>query len=102
MKTGNLYIIELDESRIDPYYLAAYFESEQGMASLRRISVGTAMPNISVGQLMSLLIPVPSIEQQRAVSERYKAIKDEIELLRIKMEKAKDKMAHIFDEGGEI
>ncbi|MBO4485302.1 MAG: N-6 DNA methylase [Lachnospiraceae bacterium] len=101
MATGNLYIVELDESKIDPYYLAAYFESEQGMASLRRISVGTAMPNISVGPLMSLLIPVPSLEQQRVASERYKAIKDEIELLRIKMEKAKDKMAHIFDEGGE-
>ena len=28
---GNLYIIELDQSKVNPYYLQAFFESEQGL-----------------------------------------------------------------------
>ena len=40
---GNLYIIELDEEKADPYYLAAFFGSEQGTAALRSITVGATI-----------------------------------------------------------
>ena len=40
MGNGNLYIVELDEEKIDPYYLAAFLSSEQGTAALKSITVG--------------------------------------------------------------
>lgn len=101
MANGNLYIIELDESQVDPYYLAAFFGSEQGIASLKRITVGATIPNIGVEQLKALVIPIPSLDKQRKIAENYKIAKDEIEMLQLKLEKAKDKMSHAFDGKGE-
>lgn len=101
MANGNLYIIELDEEQVDPYYLAAFFSSEQGIASLKRITVGATIPNIGVEQLKALVIPIPSLDEQRKVADNYKTAKDEIEMLQLKMEKAKDRMAHAFEGKGE-
>ncbi len=101
LANGNLYIVELDEEKVDPYYLAAFLGSEKGTALLKSITVGTTMPNIGVEALLSLTIPVPPIEKQRKIAERYKTVKDEIALLQYKMEKAKNRIAHILDEGGD-
>lgn len=97
---GNLYIIELDEEKADPYYLAAFFVSEQGTAALRSITVGATIPNIGVEQLTKLVIPIPSIEKQKEIADKYKTVKDEITMLQLKLEKAKNRMAHIIEEGG--
>lgn len=100
MANGNLYIIELDEEKADPYYIAAYLGSEQGIAALKSITVGATIPNIGVEQLKRLVIPIPELEKQKEYAEKYKAAKDEITMLQIKLEKAKNKLAHIFEEGG--
>lgn len=62
---GNLYIIELDEEKADPYYLAAFFGSEQGTAALRSRTVGATIPNIGVEQLTKLVIPIPPLENRK-------------------------------------
>lgn len=100
LANGNLYIIEVDKDKVDPSYLAAFFSSEVGMASLKSITVGATIPNIGIEQLKKLVIPIPSLEKQRDISELYKATKEEISLLELKIEKAKTKLAHIFDERG--
>lgn len=84
---GNLYIIELDEEKADPYYLAAFFGSEQGTAALRSITVGATIPNIGVEQLTKLVIPIPPIEKQKEIADKYKTVKDEITMLQLKLEK---------------
>lgn len=100
MGNGNLYIIELDEEKVNPYYLAAFFGSEQGTAALKSITVGATIPNIGVEQLKSLVIPIPLIEKQKKIAEEYQRIKDEITMLQLKLEKARNRMAHIIEEGG--
>lgn len=102
LANGNLYIIELDEAKVNPYYLAAFLGSENGTAALKSITVGATIPNIGVEQLKKLIIPVPSLEEQKKIADRYLALRDEVTMLQLKLEKAKNKMAHIFDEGGEI
>lgn len=99
MANGNLYIIELDEEMVDPYYLAAFFNSENGTAALKSITVGAAIPNIGVEQLKKLTIPLPPIEKQKVISDRYKESRDEIEMLQLKMAKALNRMIHVFEEG---
>lgn len=94
---GNMYIIELDTTKINPYYLKAFFESAQGASALRSITTGVTIPVISVERLKNLLIPVPSMMEQNKVAKEYLAILDEIKILKLKLEKATDRLNHVFD-----
>ena len=99
LANGNLFIIEIDEEKANPYYLKAFFESEQGVAALKSIVVGATIPNIGVESLKSLLIPIPSLEEQYRIAEKYQATQDEIKVLKLRLAKAVDRLYHIFDEG---
>ena len=101
MANGNLYLIELDEEKVDPYYLAAYLNSDQGIVALKSITVGVTIPNIGVEQLKNLMIPLPDMEEQRKIGKEYVKVRDEIALLQLKLERAKGRMSHIFEKGGE-
>jgi len=74
----------LDEEKADPYYIAAFLSSDLGIASLKSITVGATIPNIGVGQLEKLLIPLPPLERQQEISERYQKAKDELVLLKLR------------------
>ena len=97
LANGNLFIIELDEEKINPYYLKAYFDSEQGIATLKSITVGATIPNIGVDSLKKIIIPVPSLEEQERIAEKYQIAFDEVSLLKVKLNKALDKLHHVFD-----
>ncbi len=97
LANGNLYIIDLDETKINPYYLKAYLESEQGIAALKGIAVGATIPNIAVEQLRKLMIPLMSLAQQEKIAERYLATLDEIAVLKLKIAKAKSSLKNIMD-----
>ena len=98
LANGNLYIIELDEQRANPYYVKEFFDSEQGIAALKSITVGATIPNIGVDKLKKLLIPVPSMEEQLRIAREYQATQDEIAMLKLRLEKTVNKLHHIFDE----
>lgn len=101
LANGNLYVIELDETKVNPYYLKAFLESEQGVAALKRITVGTTIPSIGVDKLKNLMIPLPSLEEQNRIAARYLAVLDEISVLKLKLEKAFNRLNQVFDEGVE-
>ena len=98
LANGNLYIIEVDEEQIDPYYLAAFFSGESGTAALKSITVGATIPNIGVEQMKKLVIPIPEMEVQKEIASRYQQAKDEIMMLQLKIEKARDRMKHVCEE----
>lgn len=101
LANGNLYIIELDEEKVDPYYLKAFFESDTGIAILKSITVGATIPNIGVDKLKKIIIPLPELKKQRVIADKYRATLDEIELYRLKLNKATNHLSHIFDEESE-
>ena len=98
LANGNLYIIEPDENRVNPYYIKAYFDSAQGIAVLKNISVGTTIPNIGVDKLKNIAIPLPSMEEQDRIAEKYQATLNEIVRLKNELTSAVDKLHTIFDE----
>ncbi|WP_192932871.1 hypothetical protein [Lachnobacterium bovis] len=61
LANGNLFIIELDEKQVNPYFLKAFFESEIGEATLNSIVVGAVIPTISVSALKKYGFTVSSI-----------------------------------------
>ena len=101
LANGNLYIIELDQEKVDPFYLKAFLESEQGIAVLKSITVGATIPNIGVDKLRKVELPIPPLDVQKRIAEQYQAILDEIAIYKIKMEKAMNRLKHVFDEESE-
>ena len=97
LANGNLYIIEIDEKKVDPYFVKAFLDSEKGKALLNSIAVGAAIPNIGVEALRRLPIPQIPIEEQKTLATQYLAKVDEIKLYRRKLKKAYEELEHIFD-----
>ena len=50
--------------------------------------------------MTKLVIPIPPLEKQKEIADKYKTVKAEITMLQLKLEKAKNRMAHIIEEGG--
>lgn len=98
LANGNLYVIELDETKANPYYIKAFLESERGMAALKRITVGTTIPSIGVDKLKNLIVPLPALEEQNQIATKYLAVLDEISVLKTKLENALSRLNHVFDE----
>ena len=98
LANGNLYIIELDETKANPYFIKAFFDSEQGHAVLKSITVGATIPNIGVDKLKKVEIPLPSMEEQERIAQNYQAALDEIAVIKLRLERAVNKLHHIFDE----
>lgn len=98
LANGNLYIVRLDTDRVDPYFVAAYLANEDGKAALERMVVGTAIPNLPQRNLKEIEVPVPPMEKQREIAERYQASLDEIEVLKIRINKARVAAASAYDE----
>lgn len=95
---GNLFIIELDEDKVNPYFLKAFFDSEVGAAVLKSIVVGATIPNISAESLKKLIVPLPSMEKQNEIANLYQAKQDEIKVLQLKIQKAQNDLRGIFGE----
>lgn len=85
--TGNLYIIELDQSKVNPYFVQAFFDSELGEETLNYASGGSAVKTISAEAVKSILIPLPPLEEQNAIAVKYQAALDEYEILQRKMQR---------------
>jgi len=97
LANGNLYIIELDEEKANTYYIKAFLESEKGITLLKSITVGATIPNIGVEKLKGISIPLPSMKEQELIANKYLATLDEIEVIKLKLDKAMSRLSHIFD-----
>ena len=63
--------------------------------------MGAVLPNIGVDKLKKVEIPLPPIEEQNRIAEKYRATMDEIAVIKLRLEKAVNKLHHIFDEESE-
>ena len=96
LASGNLFVIQLDTDKVNPYYIKAYLTSNEGIAALKSIVVGATIPNIGVAQLNTLPIPLIEKEKQDDIAAQYLAKIDEINLLKRKIEKAENALKDIF------
>lgn len=96
--TGNLYVVRLDTERVDPYFVAAFLASDDGRELVLRRMTGTTIPTLSLKDLREVEIPLPPMEAQRAVAERYQAALDELEVMQLKVERARATVVGTYDE----
>lgn len=97
LATGNMFILEIDETKANPYYVQALFDSELGRALFKSIYVGSAIPTISLEKLRKLEIPLPSPEEQNIIGEKYKEELERIADLKEKLETSREKLKQIYN-----
>lgn len=96
LANGNLYVIALDRQKADPYYIKSFLESEKGIAQLKKLSVGTTMPNIGVAQLNTLVIPMRPLEEQKEIALQYRTALERIKALRMELEDEESALKTLF------
>lgn len=82
----NYYLFTITSDNIDPDYLAMVLSSEPVLRQLRQHKRGYIMSRISIEKILSLVIPLPSLEEQRMLVgrlmrkvKRVMQIQDELE-----------------------
>lgn len=99
--SGNMFILELDESKVYPYYVKAFLESEWGKSLLKGASSGTTIPTINLSALKSMPFPLPSKKEQLDIVNKYLAAQDEIRILQAKLQAAEERLAASIGDGGD-
>ena len=100
LANGNLYIIEVNRDKVNPYYVLAYLNSDDGITAMSRLITGSTIPSISVTALKTLQIPMVSLEEQNKIAKKYLAKLDELALLKLKIERTEDELRTIFSQEG--
>lgn len=98
LANANLYVVELDEHKVDPYYLKAYLESAEGQARFKNVAAGTVVLSIGVKDLKAMMIPLPPMEEQKRIAARYKDAMDEVLQLKVHLQEAIERMNRVFEE----
>lgn len=69
---GNLLVLRLDTDKIEPYYLEAFLNSENGRLSLEQIQTGAVIISINPSRIEQMKISMIDKESQEIFAEKYK------------------------------
>lgn len=98
LANGNLYVIELDEEKINPYFLKAFLDSETGTTLLTSLGIGSVIPNLPIDSIKKMIIPLPSMEIQNKVANNYLKAVNELKEIKLKLSAAEMNVKSIYDE----
>ena len=101
LPASNLYVIRLDKSQVEPVFVKMLFESDVGNTIFKEFSVGSAIHSVSAKFLNELLIPVPPLNVQQELVQKYNEIQKERDALKAKLEDLDKKKSRILDEVAE-
>ena len=94
---SNIYIIRTDKSKLEPHYLKALLETEEANRLFTTFGGGNALRSISVDFLNRLQIPLPSMEVQKKIAERYSEIEAKREELKSQLELLTKEKASVLE-----
>lgn len=70
---GSLFIVRVNPQKIDPLYLCAFLQSEEGQKQLRLACKGTTRANnISSSDIRNMWVYVPSVRIQQDIAEKFR------------------------------
>lgn len=96
LANGNVYIIKLNTQKVDPYYVCAFLNSPAGKETLARASKGAVIPTLSLGDLMTMQIPLESQQTQQTIAAFYKAKMEEIAKLKARLNQAREELTTLY------
>lgn len=76
--SNNIYILKIDQSKANPYYVQAYLESDEGQKQLDGFSVGTSLKMLGGSEIKAIAIPACDIDTQNSIGEEFRKNQQEI------------------------
>ena len=98
LANSNLYILELDNERINPLYLKMYLESDEGQSRLKNLSTGSIAASIGISDLKKFKVPNPSLKWQERMVARYQKKLEEIHELESQLVENRLSLSNIIKE----
>lgn len=83
-----LIVTRLDQSRINPDYLAIYLNSEVGQRHLQRFFVGSTVAHLNTSDLEKLTIPFPSFAEQANIADLGRRLLMSVDEVKQRLESA--------------
>ena len=93
---GNLLVIRLNTEKINPYYLQAYLNSENGKLSLEQIQTGAIIMSINPSRIEQMKVSIVDKETQDIFVEKYKRKLMELYLAQEHEKKLKYQIDNLF------
>lgn len=93
---GNLLVLRLNTEKINPYYLQAYLNSENGQLSLAQIQTGAIIMSINPSRIEQMQVSMVDKETQDVFVERYKRKLMELYLAQEHEKKLKYQIDNLF------
>ena len=69
--SGNFAIIEVDEKKLNPWYLVAFLTTDIGLKILKKAYIASLHSSLSIKKLEDIIIPIPPMEEQNKIAQRY-------------------------------
>ena len=94
---GSINVIRANQNNLEPLYLKTFLDSEKGNISLNNIKSGVTIPSINVGDLKKMIVPCPSMEEQRKITKKIGLQLEIIESTAKRLEELKKELKNIAD-----
>jgi type I restriction enzyme M protein len=98
LANGNLYFLEIDESKTNPLYVMLYLQSESGMTQLNSWAKGVVMKSISIKDLQRIQIPNISLKKQNRIAKEYQELSNELLIISKQEDMIRDKISNLMQE----
>lgn len=97
LASGNIMVIRVNKDLIDPYYLAAYLESNIGREQLALKQIGDVIKNLTINNVKTLDIPMLDLTEQVKIGEAYSQNNQSIQMFKKKIDKTLKDKENLFD-----
>lgn len=94
--TGNMYALEFDKTKVNPYYVKAFFDSDMGEKALNSVTTDASVPVLSLDLLKTLQIPVPDMVEQNQVATKYLVAVEKVKQLKEQLQEAESELGKVF------
>lgn len=98
LANGNVYIVILDNEKVNPYFVKAFLESKKGMELLESVSTGAFVYNISLDALREMPFPVLPLEKQNEIAAAYLSYTQKIKEKNQELKELKGKLSSVCDD----
>jgi len=95
---GNMFVVRLRTSAVNPYYLLAFLLSRDGQEALNHATTGSTLKTISAASLSELVFPLQGSHEQKEIANRIIESISQYRAYSLKAYRAKDRIENAYYE----